>query len=89
MIDDFDVAATELYRERFIKAFAHDLQVSLLILDSSVLAPYDEASNEEEWTSSGESKSNDKDVEALAAVAIRKSGLAVAIYSRFIFYCCF
>ncbi|KAI3717152.1 hypothetical protein L1987_68565 [Smallanthus sonchifolius] len=40
MIDDFDVAATELYRERFIKAFAHDLQVSLLILDSSVLAPY-------------------------------------------------
>ncbi|KAI3801485.1 hypothetical protein L1987_29590 [Smallanthus sonchifolius] len=28
------------FTERFIKAFAHDLQVSLLILDSSVLAPY-------------------------------------------------
>eukprot|EP00252_Welwitschia_mirabilis_P023433 TRINITY_DN6612_c0_g1_i1.p1 TRINITY_DN6612_c0_g1~~TRINITY_DN6612_c0_g1_i1.p1 ORF type:complete len:1074 (-),score=251.88 TRINITY_DN6612_c0_g1_i1:327-3548(-) len=32
---------TELYRERLVKALAHDLQVPLLILDSSVLAPHD------------------------------------------------
>ncbi|KAF3327413.1 Protein MSP1 [Carex littledalei] len=32
---------TELYRERLIKAVARELQVPLLILDSSVLAPFD------------------------------------------------
>ncbi|AQK56542.1 P-loop containing nucleoside triphosphate hydrolase superfamily protein [Zea mays] len=32
---------TELYRERFVRALAHELQVPLLVLDSSVLAPYD------------------------------------------------
>ncbi|MED6158677.1 hypothetical protein PIB30_034920 [Stylosanthes scabra] len=32
---------TELYRERLVKALAHDLQVPLLVLDSSILAPYD------------------------------------------------
>jgi len=31
---------TELYRERTVKALARDLQVPLLVLDSSVLAPY-------------------------------------------------
>ncbi|KAJ0740096.1 putative AAA+ ATPase domain, ATPase, AAA-type, core, AAA ATPase, AAA+ lid domain-containing protein [Helianthus annuus] len=35
------VPGTELYRERFVRALARDLQVPLLILDSSVLAPYD------------------------------------------------
>lgn len=40
MVDDFDDAGTELYRERFVRAMAHDLQVPLLVLDSSVLAPY-------------------------------------------------
>ncbi|KAI3812336.1 hypothetical protein L1987_17043 [Smallanthus sonchifolius] len=95
------VPGTELYRERFIRALARDLQVPLLILDSSVLAPYDfgednsenesdeehgesgeevsseseiedEASNEEEWTSSGDSRSDDEDVEARAAAALKK-----------------
>lgn len=32
---------TELYRERLVRALARDLQVPLLVLDSSVLAPYD------------------------------------------------
>jgi hypothetical protein len=31
---------TELYRERTVEALARDLQVPLLVLDSSVLAPY-------------------------------------------------
>lgn len=30
----------ELYKERLVKALAHDLQVPLLTLDNSVLAPY-------------------------------------------------
>jgi hypothetical protein len=34
-------AGTELYRERLVKALAHELRVPLLVLDSSVLAPYD------------------------------------------------
>ncbi|KAJ9549341.1 hypothetical protein OSB04_021884 [Centaurea solstitialis] len=91
------VPGTELYRERFVRALARDLQVPLLILDSSVLAPYDfgednsenesddegeeisseseiedEASNEEEWTSSGESRSDDEDIEARAEAALKK-----------------
>lgn len=33
-------AGTELYRERLVRALARDLQVPLLVLDSSVLAPY-------------------------------------------------
>ncbi|RLM55885.1 spastin-like [Panicum miliaceum] len=32
---------TELYRERFVRALANELRASLLVLDSSVLAPYD------------------------------------------------
>ncbi|KAK3159100.1 hypothetical protein QOZ80_2AG0145700 [Eleusine coracana subsp. coracana] len=32
---------TELYRERLVRALAHELRVPLLVLDSSVLAPYD------------------------------------------------
>ncbi|MCI17967.1 spastin, partial [Trifolium medium] len=32
---------TELYRERVVRALAQDLQVPLLVLDSSILAPYD------------------------------------------------
>ncbi|KAJ6682427.1 AAA ATPASE putative [Salix koriyanagi] len=35
------VPGTELYRERTVKALARDLQVPLLVLDSSVLAHYD------------------------------------------------
>ncbi|KAG2610671.1 uncharacterized protein LOC120703099 isoform X2 [Panicum virgatum] len=32
---------TQLYRERFVRALASELRASLLVLDSSVLAPYD------------------------------------------------
>uniref|UniRef100_A0A803MNY4 AAA+ ATPase domain-containing protein n=1 Tax=Chenopodium quinoa TaxID=63459 RepID=A0A803MNY4_CHEQI len=35
------VPGTELYRERLVRALARDLKVPLLVLDSSVLAPYD------------------------------------------------
>ncbi|XP_020090267.1 uncharacterized protein LOC109711554 isoform X2 [Ananas comosus] len=35
------VPGTELYRERLVRALARELQVPLLVLDSSVLAPYD------------------------------------------------
>ncbi|KAM0039904.1 hypothetical protein Hdeb2414_s0012g00387441 [Helianthus debilis subsp. tardiflorus] len=34
------VPGTERYRERFARALAWDLQVPLLIPDSSILAPY-------------------------------------------------
>ncbi|WJX51183.1 hypothetical protein P8452_37398 [Trifolium repens] len=35
------IPGTELYRERVVRALAQDLQVPLLVLDSSILAPYD------------------------------------------------
>ncbi|XP_012572706.1 uncharacterized protein [Cicer arietinum] len=35
------IPGTELYRERLVRALAQDLQVPLLVLDSSILAPYD------------------------------------------------
>ncbi|KAJ4822817.1 hypothetical protein Tsubulata_015819 [Turnera subulata] len=99
------VPGTELYRERIVRALAQDLQVPLLVLDSSVLAPYDydddytesesddnpesveesseseaeddtDAINEEEWTSSGEAKSDTEDeavsMEAAAEEALKK-----------------
>ncbi|KAK9052624.1 hypothetical protein SSX86_029254 [Deinandra increscens subsp. villosa] len=63
------VPGTELYRERFIRALARDLQVPLLILDSSVLAPYDfgeynsENESDEEHGESGEEVSSESEVE--------------------------
>jgi hypothetical protein len=36
----FLYSGTELYRERVVRALAQDLQVPLLVLDSSILAPY-------------------------------------------------
>uniref|UniRef100_A0A9I9DTQ0 AAA+ ATPase domain-containing protein n=1 Tax=Cucumis melo TaxID=3656 RepID=A0A9I9DTQ0_CUCME len=101
------IPGTELYRERFVRALARDLKVPLLVLDSSVLAPYDfgddlasdgesddeaesgedcvsdsEDENEnsatnEDWTSSGESKSDcsesdEADAEATAEAALKK-----------------
>ncbi|CAN6484765.1 unnamed protein product [Victoria cruziana] len=92
---------TELYRERIVRALAHGLQVPLLVLDSSILAPNDigrecasdvetddeneetgeegtsesevddenDAANEDEWTSSGEAKSEDEDEVAIQASA--------------------
>lgn len=97
---------TELYRERLVRALARDLQVPLLVLDSSILAPYDfsndgsnecdesddenvesgdecsdseiddenNAPNDEEWTSSNDTKTDcsDDDVVATAENALRK-----------------
>lgn len=60
----------ELYKERLVKALAHDLQVPLLTLDSSVLAPYDfgrgcasESGGEEDNDTSGEECSSESELE--------------------------
>ncbi|XP_058096599.1 uncharacterized protein LOC131242160 isoform X2 [Magnolia sinica] len=102
------IPGTELYRERLVRALAHDLQVPLLILDSSVLAPHDfgqecasesetdadnaesgaectsesevedenDASNEEDWASSSEVKSDCSDEDEIdlqaSAEALKK-----------------
>ncbi|XWS39569.1 hypothetical protein CRYUN_Cryun18bG0066500 [Craigia yunnanensis] len=100
------VPGTELYRERLVRALARELQVPLLVLDSSVLAPYDfgdclsesesdddnlesvvgctsesenedenDASNEEDWTSSNETRTDCSDadeVQATAEAALKK-----------------
>ncbi|KAA3462511.1 P-loop containing nucleoside triphosphate hydrolases superfamily protein isoform 1 [Gossypium australe] len=101
------VPGTELYRERVVRALARELQVPLLVLDSSVLAPYDfgddcssesesdednlesvvdgtsesdiedenDASNEEDWTSSHETRtdcSDEDEVQATAEAALKK-----------------
>ncbi|KAL8208163.1 hypothetical protein R6Q57_007575 [Mikania cordata] len=63
------VPGTELYRERFIRALASDLQVPLLILDSSVLAPYDfgednsENESDEEHGESGEEITSESEID--------------------------
>lgn len=93
------IPGTELYRERLVRTLARDLKVPLLVLDSSILAPYDfgedcssesesdvesgeectsdsemeeanDASNEEEWTSSAETKSeaSEEEVDVEASV---------------------
>lgn len=63
---------TELYRERLVKALAHHLQVPLLILDSSVLAPHDfgeegvseaETDDENETGETGEECSSESEVD--------------------------
>uniref|UniRef100_A0A1J3FSZ8 ATPase family AAA domain-containing protein 1 n=3 Tax=Noccaea caerulescens TaxID=107243 RepID=A0A1J3FSZ8_NOCCA len=46
------VPGTELYRERLVRALARDAQVPLLVLDSSVLAPYDFADDYNEESES-------------------------------------
>uniref|UniRef100_A0A1J3HT27 ATPase family AAA domain-containing protein 1 n=1 Tax=Noccaea caerulescens TaxID=107243 RepID=A0A1J3HT27_NOCCA len=46
------VPGTELYRERLVRALARDAQVPLLVLDSSVLAPYDFADDYNEKSES-------------------------------------
>ncbi|TYJ05153.1 hypothetical protein E1A91_A12G144900v1 [Gossypium mustelinum] len=101
------VPGTELYRERVVRALARELQVPLLVLDSSILAPYDfgddcssesesdednlesvvdgtsesdvedenDASNEEDWTSSNETRtdcSDEDEVQATAEAALKK-----------------
>ncbi|XP_057963442.1 uncharacterized protein LOC131154585 isoform X2 [Malania oleifera] len=102
------VPGMELYRERLVRALARDLQVPLLVLDSSILASIDfgedcslesesdddgaelvdectsdsededenVATNEEEWTSGGEAKSEGSDDEEVdvraSAEALKK-----------------
>ncbi|GFP92354.1 ATPase family aaa domain-containing protein 1-a [Phtheirospermum japonicum] len=80
------IPGTELYRERLVRALAQDLQVPLMVLDGSILAPYDfgedesesdeddsgseseiedenDASNDEDYTSSGDAKTDGSDDE--------------------------
>lgn len=66
------IPGTELYRERLVKALAHHLQVPLLILDSSVLAPHDfgeegaseaETDDENETGETGEECSSESEVD--------------------------
>ncbi|XP_022725142.1 uncharacterized protein LOC111281759 isoform X2 [Durio zibethinus] len=95
------VPGTELYRERLVRALARELKVPLLVLDGSVLAPYDfgddcssetesddenlesaadctseseiedenDVSNEEDWTSSNETRTDSSDVDEVQATA--------------------
>ncbi|KAL6635128.1 hypothetical protein ACP70R_027799 [Stipagrostis hirtigluma subsp. patula] len=59
---------TELYRERLVRALAHELRVPLLVLDSSVLAPYDygedySESEEEEEHAESEDEGSESEME--------------------------
>ncbi|XP_051123249.1 uncharacterized protein LOC127246086 isoform X2 [Andrographis paniculata] len=59
------IPGTELYRERLVRALARDLKVPLLVLDDSVLAPYDlnddeHDSDEDTVESSSESEIDDE-----------------------------
>ncbi|CAI0378116.1 unnamed protein product [Linum tenue] len=60
---------TELYRERIVRALAQKLEVPLLVLDSSVLAPYDldDCSSEDDAADSGEELESEVDEENEAA----------------------
>ncbi|KAL1541489.1 hypothetical protein AAHA92_25701 [Salvia divinorum] len=58
------IPGTELYRERLVRALAQDLQVPVLVLDSSILGPYDLNEDEcesEEENSEGTSESEVQD----------------------------
>ncbi|XP_029123804.1 uncharacterized protein [Elaeis guineensis] len=64
------VPGTELYRERLVRALAQELQVPLLVLDSSALAPYDfgqecasESETDDENVESGEECTSESDAE--------------------------
>ncbi|CAA2965484.1 AAA+-type ATPase [Olea europaea subsp. europaea] len=64
------IPGTELYRERLVRALARDLQVPLLMLDSSVLAPYalsegysSESESDEDNAESGEESTSESEVE--------------------------
>ncbi|XP_020696627.1 uncharacterized protein LOC110109771 [Dendrobium catenatum] len=64
------MAGTELYRERLVRALARDLQVPLLVLDSSVLAPFDfgeeyasESDSEDGHAESGEGCTSESEEE--------------------------
>ncbi|PHT89181.1 hypothetical protein T459_04294 [Capsicum annuum] len=61
------IPGTELYRERLVRTLARDLKVRLLVLDSSILAPYDfgeDCSSESESdVESGEECTSDSEIE--------------------------
>lgn len=68
------IPGTELYRERLLRALARDLQVPLLVLDSSILAPYvsledstedcsSENESDEDGTESVEECTSDSEIE--------------------------
>ncbi|CAA2973120.1 AAA+-type ATPase [Olea europaea subsp. europaea] len=64
------IPGTELYRERLVRALAQDLQVPLLMLDSSILTPYafsedysSENEADEDNTESGEVGTSESEVE--------------------------
>ncbi|CAH8385196.1 unnamed protein product [Eruca vesicaria subsp. sativa] len=52
---------TDLYQERLVRALARDVQVPLLVLDSSVLAPYDFS---DEYNDDSESDGENAEAEA-------------------------
>ncbi|KAL6861777.1 hypothetical protein ACP4OV_017477 [Aristida adscensionis] len=59
---------TELYQERMVRALAHELRAPLLILDSSILAPYDfgedcSESEEEDHHAESEDEGSESEVE--------------------------
>ncbi|KAL6350849.1 hypothetical protein AAG906_031435 [Vitis piasezkii] len=114
------VPGTELYRERLVRALARDLQVPLLVLDSSILASYDfaegcssecesdddnlescedciseseiedesDSNDEEEWTSSGEVKSDASDNDDVQASAEALKKLVPHKLKKFEQSCC-
>ncbi|KAM3208956.1 hypothetical protein ACQJBY_063566 [Aegilops geniculata] len=59
------LSGTELYRERLVRAIAHELRVPLLVLDSSVLAPYDNGEDcSESEEENGQAESEDEGSES-------------------------
>ncbi|KAL3824833.1 hypothetical protein ACJIZ3_020862 [Penstemon smallii] len=64
------IPGTELYRERLVRALARDMQVPLMVLDSSILAPYDfnedcssESESDEDNADSVEESTSESEVE--------------------------
>ncbi|KAG6386179.1 hypothetical protein SASPL_155070 [Salvia splendens] len=55
------IPGTELYRERLVRALARDLKVPVLVLDSSILSPYD--FNEDECESDEENSASESEIE--------------------------
>ncbi|KAL7098530.1 hypothetical protein ACP275_09G023200 [Erythranthe tilingii] len=57
------IPGTELYRERLVRALAKDLQVPLMMLDGSILAPYDFSEDESESDEENSEGTSDSEVE--------------------------
>ncbi|KAG8378902.1 hypothetical protein BUALT_Bualt07G0032800 [Buddleja alternifolia] len=61
------IPGTELYRERLVRALAQDLHVPLMVLDGSILAPYDfnedESESDEENGESVDESTSESEVE--------------------------